>query len=196
MQIFASDPNPEICARNLDDSRVRKMILESSQLLSAALLISDAKQKYTDYFTNLKKEHEITSNILDQFGLPVKYPQFPAGPGWFNHPLAKWTAKCASNYCWLNRHFISLHLEFYDRFNKKHSYRNHIDFYCAINPHDHFDYSTEHTSFINCTTLKDASYVNSHDIYQIYREYLIWKWNTDKRYPKWTNRERPIWYSY
>ncbi len=36
MQIFVTDKNPQICAQNLDDKRVIKMILESAQLLSNA----------------------------------------------------------------------------------------------------------------------------------------------------------------
>jgi hypothetical protein len=37
MNIFVSDPSPVISARNLDDVRLNKMILESAQLLSTAM---------------------------------------------------------------------------------------------------------------------------------------------------------------
>lgn len=37
MNIFVTDQNPEISAKNLDDKRVVKMILESTQLLMTAL---------------------------------------------------------------------------------------------------------------------------------------------------------------
>lgn len=37
MNIFVVDPNPEVCAKALDDLRLNKMILETAQLLSTAL---------------------------------------------------------------------------------------------------------------------------------------------------------------
>lgn len=37
MNIFASDPNPVTCAVRLDDKRILKMILETSQLLNYAI---------------------------------------------------------------------------------------------------------------------------------------------------------------
>ncbi len=39
MNIFVSDENPEKAAKNLDDKRVIKMILESTQLLCTAVNI-------------------------------------------------------------------------------------------------------------------------------------------------------------
>lgn len=43
MNIFVSDPSPVISARNLDDVRLNKMILESAQLLSTAMHVRGAK---------------------------------------------------------------------------------------------------------------------------------------------------------
>lgn len=37
MQIFASSPDPVLCAAWLDDKRVRKMVVETAQLLSTAI---------------------------------------------------------------------------------------------------------------------------------------------------------------
>lgn len=39
MNIFIVDPNPEVCAKALDDLRLNKMILETAQLLSTALRV-------------------------------------------------------------------------------------------------------------------------------------------------------------
>lgn len=39
MNIFVVDPNPEVCAKALDDLRLNKMILETAQLLSTALRV-------------------------------------------------------------------------------------------------------------------------------------------------------------
>ncbi len=43
MNIFVSDPNPVVSARNLDDVRLNKMILESAQLLSTAMTMRGSK---------------------------------------------------------------------------------------------------------------------------------------------------------
>jgi hypothetical protein len=100
MQIFASSSSPKECAIVLDDLRLNKMTLESSQMLSAALFIN-----------NISKE------IL------------PCKPGWSHHPLSKWAAFCSENYIWLFEHFIQLCKEFEYRRNKKHVYNSHIQFY-------------------------------------------------------------------
>ena len=100
MQIFATSPSPVDSALALDDKRVNKMILESSQLLSAALHL-----------------HGVSKDIL------------PSSPGWEKHSLAKWVAKSESNYTWLLDHFEALNSEFFFRSGKLHSYASHcVDF--------------------------------------------------------------------
>lgn len=157
MQIFASDSDPYECAKALDDLRLNKLILESSQLLSAALFI-----------------HGVDKKIL------------PCKPGWHNHPLAKWTAQSRKNYKWLYYHFLFLLQEFSWRREKHHAYLSHKNFYLG-NINNIPDGSL--TQFINCTTFKN----DSSNIHEIYKKYLILKWNNDKRHPRWTKRGRPHW---
>lgn len=40
MQLFVTSPQPDLCAKVLDDGRVNKMITESAQLLSTAMYIN------------------------------------------------------------------------------------------------------------------------------------------------------------
>lgn len=52
MNIFVTDPNPEISAKNLDDKRVIKMILESAQLLMTALNTQGIETPYKNTHIN------------------------------------------------------------------------------------------------------------------------------------------------
>lgn len=82
VNIFYSDINPEICARNLDNLRVNKMITESCQMLSTALRV----------------------NGLTHPGLyKIAYK---------NHPCTLWTGKSRFNFVWLCKHTEALVNEF------------------------------------------------------------------------------------
>lgn len=48
MNIFATDPDPIVCARNLDDKRVVKLTLEAAQLLCSSMHDRDGDAPYKD----------------------------------------------------------------------------------------------------------------------------------------------------
>lgn len=52
MNIFITDPDPRVCAKNLDDKRVIKMILESCQMLSTAMNLSGRVGPYKTTHAN------------------------------------------------------------------------------------------------------------------------------------------------
>lgn len=52
MNIFVTDLDPEVCAQNLDDKRVIKMVLESAQMLSTAMNICGGKGPYKTTHVN------------------------------------------------------------------------------------------------------------------------------------------------
>lgn len=52
MNIFVTSDDPAECARNLDNKRVVKMILESAQMLSTAMNLSGAKGPYKSTHVN------------------------------------------------------------------------------------------------------------------------------------------------
>jgi len=97
MQIFVTDPNPYICARNLDDKRVVKMVLESCQLLNNVLLL-----KYNDNSVGYKLTHK-------------------------NHPCTKWLLEDEVNYNWLVCHFFYLCDEYTKRYGKTHKCYSHYE---------------------------------------------------------------------
>jgi hypothetical protein len=72
MNIFTFDPDPWTCALWLDDVRKNKMILETAQLLSAAVAINDPSWASRVY----KPTH-------------------------LGHPCAKWTMTSKANFEWL-----------------------------------------------------------------------------------------------
>lgn len=91
MNIFYTDKDPSKCARNLDDKRVNKMIVESCQMLSTALVFYGV-------------EHE-----------------FLYKPCYVNHPCSKWVRESVANFAWLSEHTEALIVEFGKRFGNYHN---------------------------------------------------------------------------
>ena len=91
MNIFATSPNPSACAQALDDKRVVKMCLETTQLLSTALVT-----------------HLVSGENLYK-------------PTHNHHPCTLWTAYSFSNFNWLLDHGLYLFKEYYNRFKKEHA---------------------------------------------------------------------------
>jgi len=86
MNIFASDTDPVKAAQNLDDKRVVKMVLESAQILCAALY------NLGYWKSNLYK------------------------PTHVNHPCVKWAGRSRGNFHWLVLHGLALNEEYKERF--------------------------------------------------------------------------------
>ena len=113
MNIFAVDSDTEVCARWLDDIRLRKMVLESAQLLSNALYLW--KVRRTDY--GIYK------------------------PTHLNHPCTKWAAESEANFSWLFSLYISYCKEYTFRTSKRHgSQKLWPYFYPYYNPDSWPDY--------------------------------------------------------
>lgn len=81
MNIFMTDPCPEISAYNLCYKHVVKMILESAQLLSTAHRVFD--EEYAERSGMYKKTH-------------------------INHPSSIWCRESKDNYLWVYKHMIAL----------------------------------------------------------------------------------------
>lgn len=91
MNIFVTDNCPKKCAEFLDDSRLRKMTLETAQLLSSALRLNG-------YIGS--EVYKITHK---------------------NHPSNVWTRTTQGNYRWLLAHFKALCEEYTRRTGKTHA---------------------------------------------------------------------------
>lgn len=91
MNIFCTSDCPIESAKYLDDKRVRKMLLESGQLLSTAMRV-----------------HGYSGDEVYK----IAYK---------NHPSNIWTRATQGNYKWLLEHFRALCDEYTRRFGKTHA---------------------------------------------------------------------------
>lgn len=167
MNIFSTDPNPIYSARNLDDVRCNKMIIESAALLANAIAFYGGKDSDLP--------------IAKTSGKPFKTK------AWQNHPSCLWVKESRSNYEWLLNHMIALIDEMQFRKTTVHSMTSNIDiFKRGIG----FIPAGELTPFANCTPYKNIT-----DTVDAYRMTMVYKWEHDGVVPKWTKRDIPDWYN-
>jgi len=125
MNIFAISPEPNECSRALDDVRLRKMVLETAQLLSTAIRINNPQCK-----------------IINEIYKPTH----------INHPCAKWARESVDNILWLTNLGLEYSAEYFFRFKKDHKSCFVIQkcaWYVIYFP------KTPQTPFPNCTDFKD-----------------------------------------
>lgn len=91
MNIFVTHPDPIISAKNLDDKRAIKMILETAQMLSTAIHVN-----------------------VDPLLAPYKVTHK-------NHPCSVWIRESNANYQWALDHMVALCGEYTIRFGKIHA---------------------------------------------------------------------------
>lgn len=111
------------------------------------------------------------------------------------HPATIWTSQSKGNFRWLLYHGIALGIEYNYRFKKTHK-----SFHTILDISDrglikHIP-DGELSTFANCTAnqLKGISFKHLDDPIEAYKQYLLCRWATDSRPPKWTNRTPPEWY--
>lgn len=90
MNIFVTSACPIESARNLDDKRVVKMVLETAQMLSTAA-----------------RYHGYTGTDLYK-------------PTHANHPCNVWARTTSANYTWLWEHMYALAVEYRKRYGRMH----------------------------------------------------------------------------
>lgn len=173
MNIFVTDKDPRVCAEWLDDKRVNKMILESAQMLSTAIMW----HKHNDLMTNLTPaKRNFRDAIVKKLGI---YKPFGV-----NHEVNKWARKNRSNYFWLLRHFLQLCNEYEYRFEKLHSCRKKLNKFLK---YMYYIPEGKKTPFVNYAKNKSKGidYTGEKDVYTAYQLYLCDRWETDSRRPKW-----------
>jgi len=98
MNIFVTNEDPQIAAQELDDLRTVKMIVETYQMLSAAVI-----------------RHGATPDMM-----PLTKAGEPMKAGHPHHPCTKWVGDSSSNYAWLCEYGLALCSEYSRRFGKVH----------------------------------------------------------------------------
>lgn len=130
---------------------------------------------------------QILSTVLYEYGYKKAYR-----PCYQNHPATKWTQKSRGNYKWVLDHFKALCDEYTYRFGKIHkSSRLYGYFKHGLDSLPEGDL----TNFYNGASNKSLgiSFKHLQDVPKAYKLYLMERWKTDKREPKWTNRQEPDW---
>ena len=164
MNIHATYDDPAKCARALDDRRLNKMLTETGQILSTALHLMDL------YDPNLFK---------------------PFNPG---HKINKWVAKSSSNYCWTLQYMKELADEYKYRKDKEQASARLIPILeqAMIEVEDKKEPASKVQEFCNYAKNKskdlDYTHMQAHDAYKFY---MIKRWLSDDKKPKWTRRQPP-----
>lgn len=167
MNIFSTDLDPVISAKNLDDLRVNKMIIESASLLANAIAFHGGS--------------EADLPISKISGKPFKTK------AWQNHPSCIWVKENQSNYMWLLDHTVALIDEIKARRGTDHCMVSNID---RFNRGANLLPAGALTDFANCTPYKQIE-----DAVLAYRMAMIYKWEHDAKVPVWTNSTPPDWYT-
>lgn len=171
MNIFVSDSNAEIAAQNLDDKRVVKMILESTQMLCTAINMHGGVAPYKSTHANHPANvwaRQTKSNfdwlLRHAFALNMVYKErygkdHKCEDILWNIMGKQWTKPEPT---------IGL---------------------STIIPHGPL------TPFANCAAHsgKGISFKHIDNVVDAYRAYLIERWNTDVRKPSWTHGNPPSW---
>ena len=170
MNIFVTDPSPEISAQNLDDKRVNKMILESVQMLATAIHSLDIPEDQKNAY------------------LPTTRAGTPYKPTHKNHPCSVWVRSHWLNYRWLTRHYIALCAEYHIATGKDHYL---FRFVQRLTTATIFFKAGDASAidFVNCSLFK----TEDEKIIFSYQKTMIHKWANDKRKPTWNNRKQPEW---
>lgn len=167
MNIFATSKYPRSCARHLDDKRLNKMILETTQIICAVI--------------NIREGGNVTPYKTSHSG----------------HPAVKWAMSSDDNVRWLYELGIAYGKEIIYRFGRKHSCHLVLEgltfkwswvedapkFMCGeVELYSGARHKGLGLDFTHLLTVES------------YRVYLSARWPNDKRAPVWTKRGRPSWY--
>ena len=173
MNIFATDENPIIAARNLCDKHINKMIVESAQMLANGFSLER----------------------LAQDDVPRNQKGQPRTHGYSKHPCTIWTYETTDNMEWLCSHALEMGNERRYRWpdRARHFSLNFIA-WCYENIKDSIAPNGEITDFavaisedMNCRKIEGFDDLSSIDQYRFYYKH-------DKAFADWTKRPRPSWY--
>jgi hypothetical protein len=189
MNIFFSSKNPVNCAKYLDDRRVNKMCLETTQMLCTALYITNPDQFVICEYSPLvpvkvnRKFHSWDSKVK------VKKAIYKGGikiyaPTHKNHPSNVWARASRNNWFWLWVHGKSLCREYTRRYGKVHKCQGILE---SIFHMRHIIPRGAITPFANCAANQSigVSYKHMDDVTTAYQLYLSDRWDNDKRTPTW-----------
>lgn len=169
MNIFAFDPDPELCAQWLDNSRVGKIMMECSQMLSVAVL---------HHCPDARKD-------IGRDGL--------CRPSHENHPIAVWVRETSANFAWTVRYAEALRDEYAHRYNDTiHGTARRLP---IIKSWDWVIPEGELTPFQNSARHGELGLDFTHmPVHEAYQAYVNARWAMVQNPPAWRHRKPPKWY--
>lgn len=167
MNIHVTSPDPQECARNLDNVRVNKMLTENVQMLCTAWWVIN--------HPNAKNYAEIAPDIMK--------------PSHRSHPCNVWVRECRENVEWMIDYTHALYAEYCKRYGPK-NHKAHDKLTVLLTKYNLLDCvpsKGERTAFVNCAASKahGVDYTHMEDVYTAYALYLSDRWELDKREPSW-----------
>jgi hypothetical protein len=164
MNIFATSPSPRMCALHLDDKRLNKMMLETTQIICTVV--------------NCKEGSKVT---------PYKSCHV-------NHPATLWARESHRNLNWLVQLAEAYENEIRFRFGRTPAcvsilervmdeYPDHF-IHVGLKPRRFYNGARHGSRDIDFTFLP---------VHVAYKQYLKARWPDDKIAPKWTRRKPPSW---
>lgn len=175
MNIFATTPDPHTSAAALCDRRVNKMILESAQLLSAAIHAEPRFSKLAPHVYHM-----------------------PAGSHWQKHPCTIWTKAHPHNAHWLLAHLQGLINEYQYRYERHHPTEQLLPYFYEVDERLTQGHTAQPAEFANCTSSAIAKYdFRTQPVHTAYRLALMTKWlrldPSKGLTPRWGRRGPPEW---
>lgn len=167
MNIFLTDRSPQLCARMLDDLRLNKMILETTQMLSVAFR---------------KRWPHLPASKL--------YKETHA-----HHACTVWVGKTDLNFLWTWNLLHELLVERRMRTKREHACEDlfhHFGLAFKLLEHEYIPLTK--AAIDNVEFSFDCSGQKVGDVFENYKLCMIKKWNNDIRPPTWLNTNPPEWY--
>ena len=177
MNIFYTDYDPEVAARNMVDRHVVKMILETAQLLSTAHRVLDGEMIVGKNAKGRKTTKWTLPDVRDTTFYSATHR---------NHPSAVWVRQSSANYDWLYNHLLALGREYTYRYGRVHATISKLGTALKQAPKN-IAQSKMMTAMPSCM---DKQYIISLDPITNYRNY----YNYGKvDLIRWSNRPPPRW---
>ena len=177
MNIFHVDTDPKICAEQMCDKHVVKMVIETAQLLSTSHRVVDG----IEYKGKTKSNRNIKRWLHPDSEMETKLYKACH----VNHPSTIWTRETSSNYEWLYTHFVALCDEYTHRYGKVHMTDTKLRNTLSRTPRNLLQGGV--TEFKQCM----PDYCKRKNPIEAYRVYYI---NEKKDFARWTKRNIPSWY--
>ena len=165
MNIYVSDPNAFIAARNLDDTRLTESLLYSAQIIAA---VAFHNKKHSKHFLDFQ-------DVTD--------------------PSVRWCLNDTNNFFWLIAHASGLRAEFKERFDFQPPMDGMIWDATQIFGYENPNVKMFQNRTGNFNHILDVPTAYRFHLDKIWEDMVREnKANPRKRLPKWTNSHPPEWY--